>query len=187
MQTHSGEGISPVTDIAAGQLPAASDALPGEPLTFYNASFVNDGLNLASLALMANLPMASMALDGSSITLLGSDRISLQVAITQGEPVVSISGIPYITSYERDGSYDTRVIAKKGDLVAAREHRLVIISPRGTNPQHLCKPNSDIPLPNVNARIIDANGRLIEMELSERQIRDILEEATTGVAPYPDF
>lgn len=183
------EGKSPVLNPVAYDLNSLGyDALPVESPHPYNAFFIGRNLDLRRLATIARLPVSASD-DRTSIAWNSADEISLRLAPTPDDKSgVWISGIPFISGYEgEDGDSRSKLIGKEGDLIVAGNNKIVIISKEGTNPKHIPIPGTNTPIPSINARIIDANGHLSEIELPERTIRDIFEEAMTGIAPYPDY
>nr|MBI5455562.1 hypothetical protein [Candidatus Levybacteria bacterium] len=189
MSTHIETGTSPVTGPVIEQLASLGyEGLPAESPHSYNAFFIGRSFDLRGLALIAGLPV-SASNDGTSVTWANTDEISLRLAPTPDDkPGVWISGIPFTASYEgEDGDSRSKLIGEEGDLIVAGNNKIVVVLKDGTNPKRMCIPGTDTVIPSINARIIDADGRLSEIMLPERTIRDIFEEADTGIAPYPDY
>lgn len=163
------------------------EALPSEIQYQNEAYFIGRNVNLRRLALLAEITV-STSNDGTSIT-WPDDETSLRLAPTpEGKPGIWISGNSFISGYEGEGEdARSKLLGEEGDLIIAGRKQILVISESGTNPKHMRIPGTDTLIPSTNASVIDANGHLSPMSLPERIIKDIFEEARTGVTPYPDY
>jgi len=173
--------------VTTGQLPELEyEGLPVESPQPRKASYVGSNINLGSLASIAGLRVSAMT-DESSITWPGADEITLKLAPTpERKPGVWISGFPFTSEYEGENEDSrSKLLGEEGDLVVVGEDQIAVINKLSKIPKPLI-PGTYTPVSSINVHIIDAKGHLSEMKLPERQIKDIFEEASTGIVPYPD-